>query len=82
MGQISKKVRESRLRWYGHVKRRENAYVGRRTLEIELPGKKKVERPKRRFMDAVEDGMKEVGVNEGEVHDRRNWRRKIRCGDP
>ena len=32
--------------------------------------------------DAVKEGMKEVGVNEGDVHNRSNWRRKIRCGDP
>ena len=80
VGQISRKVRESRLRWYEHVKRREDAYVGRRVLEMELPGKRKVGRPKRRFMDAVKEGMKEVGVNEGDVHDRSNWRRKIRFG--
>jgi len=51
-------------------------------LEIELPGKRKVGRPKRRFMDAVKEGMKDVGVNEGDVHDRRNWRRKFHCGNP
>jgi len=82
VGQISKKVRESRLQWYGHVKRREDAYVGRRMLEIELQGKRKVGRPKRRFMDAVKDRMKEVGVNEGDVYDRRNWRKRIHCGNP
>ena len=82
VGQISKKVRESRLRWYGHVKSREDAYAGRRMLEIELPRKRKVARPKRRFMDAVKDGLREGGVNDGDVHGRRNWRREIRCGDP
>ena len=81
VGRISRKVRESRLRWYGHVKRRDDAYVGRRVLEMEFPGKRKVGKPKRRFMDAVQEGMKEDGVNEGDVHDRSNWRRKIRCGD-
>ena len=82
VGQISRKVKESRLRWYGHVKRREDAYIGRRVLEIELPAKTKVGRPKRRFMNAYKEGMKEVRVNERDVHDRSNWRRKIRCGDP
>ena len=48
VGQISRKVRESRLRWYGHVKSREDAYAGKRVLEMELPGKRKVGRPKRR----------------------------------
>ena len=80
--QISKEVRDSRLRWYGHVKRKEDDYVGRRVLEMELPRKKKVRRPKRMSKDAVKERRKEVAANEGDVHDRSNWRREIRFGDP
>ena len=29
MGEITKKVQERRLKWYGHVMRREEHYVGR-----------------------------------------------------
>ena len=29
MGEITKKVPERRLKWYGHVMRREEHYVGR-----------------------------------------------------
>ena len=29
VGEISKKVQESRLKWYGHVLRRENKYIGK-----------------------------------------------------
>ena len=29
-GEISKKVQESRLKWYGHVLRREEQYIGKR----------------------------------------------------
>ena len=36
-------MREGRLRWYGHVMRRDQEYVGRRVMEMELPGKKKRE---------------------------------------
>ena len=67
MGQVSKKVKELRLRWYGHVKRREHAYVGRRILEIELPGKRKVGRPKRRFMDTVKEGEEKIGEGKSAV---------------
>ena len=38
--EISAKVKESHLQWYGHVRRREESYVGRRVMEMELPGKK------------------------------------------
>ena len=31
------KMREVRLRWYGHVMRRDQEYVGRKMMEMELP---------------------------------------------
>ena len=36
MGDISKKVHESRLKWYGHVLRREEEYVGKRVMVMEV----------------------------------------------
>ena len=33
MGELSQKVQESRLKWYGHVLRREEEYVGKRALD-------------------------------------------------
>ena len=32
VGEISKKVQESRLKWYGHVSRREDEYVGKSVM--------------------------------------------------
>ena len=49
---------------------------------MELPGKRKRGRPKRRFIDVVKEDMAEVEVTEEDTFDRNNWRRKIRCGDP
>ena len=40
MGEISKKVQESRLKWYGHVLRREDEYVGNRVMGMEVSGKR------------------------------------------
>ena len=51
-------------------------------LRMELPGKRKRGRPKRRFMNVVKEDMAEVEVTEEDAEDRRNWRWKIRCGDP
>ena len=67
---------------YGHVLRKDDGYIGRRMLRIELPGKRKRGRPKRRFMDVVKEDMAEVEVKEEDADDRSNWRLKIRCGDP
>ena len=51
-------------------------------MRMELPGKRKRGRPKRRFMDVVKENMAEDEVTEEDTVDRRNWRKKIRCGDP
>ena len=52
---FGEKTREARLGWYGHVLRKDDGYNGRRMLMMELPGKRKRGRPKRRFMDVVKE---------------------------
>ena len=46
--QLEAKMREGRLRWCGHVERREKEYVGKRVMAMEV-GKRKRGRPKRRW---------------------------------
>ncbi len=48
VGEITKKVKESRSKWYGHVMRREKHYVGRKAMETKVQGRMKRGRPKRR----------------------------------
>ena len=49
---IEEKIKEARLRWYGHV-RREYSYVGRKVLDMEVSGKHLRGRPKIRFSDII-----------------------------
>ena len=79
---LGMKMREGRLRWYGHVMRRDQEYVGRKMMEMEFPEKRKRGRPKRRFLDVVKKDMEEVGAKETDIEDRNMWRMKIRCGHP
>jgi len=37
VAQISPKMRERRLNWYGHVMRRDKHYVGRKVMKMEVP---------------------------------------------
>ena len=76
------KMREGMLRWYGHVMRRDQEYVGRKMMEMELPGKRRRGRPKSKFVDVVKKDMREVGAKKTDVEDRRMWRNIIRCGHP
>ena len=76
------KPREARLRWYGHVRRKDDGYIGRRMLRMELPGKRKRESHKRRFTDVVKEDMAVTEVTEQDAEDRNNWRWKIHCSDP
>ena len=61
---LGMKMKEVRLRWYVHVMRRDQEYVGRKMTEMELPEKRRRGRPKRRFLDVVKDDMGEVGAKE------------------
>ena len=79
---LGMKMRKGRLRWYGHVMRRDQEYVGRKMIEMKLPGKRKRGRPKRRFLDVVKEDMGEVGAKETGVENRTVWRKTIRCGYP
>ena len=55
--QLGMKMWKSRLRWYGHVMRRDQEYVGRRVMKMELPGKRKRGSLERRFLDIVKEDM-------------------------
>ena len=76
------KIREGRLKWYRHVMRRDQEYVGRKMMEMELPGKRKRGRPKRRFLDVVKDNMEEIGAKETDVENRTAWRKMMPVAIP
>ena len=82
VGEISKKVQESRLKWYGHVLRREDEYVGKRVMAMEVPGKRRRGRPKRRWMDTIGNDLSEKELSREDTQDRAKWRHLIRHIDP
>ena len=76
---LHENLREGRLRWFGHVQRTDQTYVGKRVEALEV-GRRKQGRPKRRMKDCYENIMK-VGENTRDALDRRKWRRKTHTGD-
>ena len=41
VGEITTKVQERRLKWYGYVMRRKEHYVGRRAMAMKVQGRRK-----------------------------------------
>ena len=78
MGEISKKVLESRLKRYGHVLRREDEYVGKRVMAMEAPGKRRRGRRKRRWLDSIRNDLSERELAWEDAQYRAKWRRLIR----
>ena len=72
--EISKKVQDRRLKWYGHVWRREDEYVGKRVMGVEVPGERRRGRPKRRWLNSRND-FSERDLSGEDTQDRPRWRR-------
>ena len=49
---------------------------------MEVPGRKKRGRPKRRWLDKVKDAIKEKGLSADDVYDGATWRRMSSYIDP
>ena len=78
---LGDKLWNARLRWYGHVKK-EAGYVGKRMMEMAVPGRRKRGRPRRRWMDLAREDMERVEAKEGDEVDWEKWKILLRCGDP
>lgn len=59
------------------MKRRDAEYIG-----MEVPGKRRRQRPKIRFTSVVREDMQVADVKEEDAVDRKRWRQLIFCGDP
>ena len=82
VGEISKKVQERRMRWYGHVVRRDEEYVGKRSMGIEVQGSRRRGRPKKRWAVCVNDDLREKELSREEVYDRATRKRLSSHIDP
>ena len=81
VGGISNKVQETRLKWYyRHVLRREEHYLDNRVMEV--PGKRKRGRPKRRWLVNTKNDLSERELSGEEAQDRVKWRCLISNIDP
>ncbi|KAL1464843.1 hypothetical protein WDU94_004454 [Cyamophila willieti] len=69
------------MRWYGHIERRDESYIGKQVEKLSIEGKRKRGRPKLRWRDKVEEDLREKGWRRRETLDRDLWRRRIKEGN-
>ena len=71
---IAEKMREARLRWYGHAVRSEEDSVAKTAMRLSPPGRRPRRRPKKRWLDRLAEDMKIVGAAPDDAHNRAKWR--------
>ena len=77
---LGDQFKNARLRWYGQVKWREEGYLGKRMIEMAVPGRRKRGRPG--WMDLEREDMERVGAKEGDEIDQEKWKILSCSGNP
>jgi len=70
-------VRKSRLRWFGHLERKDDRDWVSACRNMVVPGNAGKGRPRKRWMDVVEDDLKKGHLDRGLAKDRDGWRAQI-----
>ena len=68
---------ESRLRWYGHILRRDENEAIKRMLRYRVEGEKCRGRPKKTWQEVIRNDMKACGLSDEMAWDRNQWRMSI-----
>ena len=71
------RLRKMWLRWFGHVKRRDENSILRRVMGLEVEGCRPVVRTKKTWNKVVEEDMKKLNITEDKAADRKQWRQLI-----
>lgn len=78
---INEKIKENRLRWYGHVMRREEDHIVKTALRLE-ESRAGRGRPHPTWLSTIQKDMRNDNLEETTIQNRRSWRIMIRRADP
>ena len=59
---LEEHLRQKRLRWFGHIVRRDEEMEIKKVFELNIEGQRNRGRPVKRWTDVVEEDMKKRGV--------------------
>lgn len=74
---ITAEVKSRRIRWAGHVLRREHGTTLSSVLRNDPEGRRPPGRPKLRWKDQVRRDLRKLGRNEDQAQDREGWRQCV-----
>ena len=74
---ITTVIRSGRLRWYGHMMRKSDENWVKKCMDFRVEGIRLVGRPRRTWLERVEEDMAEVEINREDVHDRKKWKKNV-----
>ena len=75
--QITDVLRTSRLRWYGHVRRREEGEALATVRDWTVQGRRPRGRPRKTWMDNVREDMRSLNLTDEMTEDRLIWKNAI-----
>jgi len=75
---VSLMIEKSRLRWFGHVERKDDNDWVRHCIAWEVEGIRQRGRPKKTWWDCVKNDMESLGLSQKDAQSRSKWRRRIK----
>ena len=74
---VSDVLRRNRLRWFGHVERKNDDDWVKACQRLEVDGGRGRGRSKKTWRECVAEDMRVLGLEQRDVHDRLGWRKGI-----
>jgi len=73
-------LQQNRLRWYGHMLRKEDINWVKKCMDYEVEGSRPRGRPKRTWKEVVQKDCQACNLNKEDAMDRSRWRKLIKTG--
>ena len=78
--QMSTFLRQKRLNLYGHIMRREEDSLSRKIMDMVVPGKRRMGRPRRRWIDNNREDMSKYELTADMTENRQYWKMMVKTG--
>ncbi len=73
-----RQYQRGRLRWYGHIVRKDNDSWIKKITQLNIVGQKGRGRPRTTWDSVVKNDLRSKGLQEDLAHDRSKWRKALK----